>query len=262
MTDKKITQLTAKTTPIDADVLPLVDSTVPETKKVTWANIKATLNTYFTTLFTPSDGWNPDSDTWTYVSATSFKINSKNVVTRFPKGTKIKLTQTTTKYFYVVSAVFSTNTTVTVTGGSDYSLANAAITAPNYSYSDSPQAFPYWMNWTPSLTGYSSNPTNAVYRFAISDGKVYVSVREGTNGTSSSAAVNISLPVTASTITNQIWMFPASFVDNNVISTTWGRGVIASGATAIVFGTNPAQQDGFTTSQGKRISSFEGYYEF
>jgi hypothetical protein len=43
---------TSKTTPVDADELPLVDSAAAfGLKKLTWANIKATLLTYFTTLF-------------------------------------------------------------------------------------------------------------------------------------------------------------------------------------------------------------------
>lgn len=93
-------------------------------------------------------GWILDSDTWVYVSATQFKITGKDVTAKFPVGTKIKLTQTTVKYFYVTAATFSTDTTVTVTGGSNYSLANATITDPYYSYVETPQGFPEWFNWT------------------------------------------------------------------------------------------------------------------
>jgi len=89
------------------------------------------------------DGWIYDTDTWTYVSATSFKIAGKNVAYRFPKGTKIKLVQSgSTKYFYVTAATFSTDTTVTVTGGSDYTLANENISGQAYSYAAAPQGFP------------------------------------------------------------------------------------------------------------------------
>lgn len=43
---------TSKVTPVDADEIPLVDSEASNAlKKLTWANLKATLKTYFDTLF-------------------------------------------------------------------------------------------------------------------------------------------------------------------------------------------------------------------
>jgi len=298
MADKKITQLTELASVSSVDLLPIVDDPngLPELKKITVANLvtdgnlnlsDVTTNNASTTkhgflpkltgdaatflagdgtyqLIEKADGWTNSEDTWVYVSASSFKVTGKNVTSMFRKGTKIKLVQSSTwKYFYVVSSSFSTDTTITITGGSDYTLANSTISSPRYSYAENPQTFPQWFNWTPTLTGYAVNPTNTVYRFNISGGKVFVSVREVTNGTSNATTIHITLPVTAATITNQIWMYPAAYVDNNVISTTWGRGVIGSGDNKIVFGTNPAQQDGFTaTATGKRISNFEGWYEF
>lgn len=46
---------TGKTTPVDADELAIVDSAASNVlKKLTWANLKATLKTYFDTLYPPS----------------------------------------------------------------------------------------------------------------------------------------------------------------------------------------------------------------
>ena len=53
MSDLKISQLTAYTTPLDADVLVVNDTANSTTKKTLWSNIKATLKTYFDTLYSP-----------------------------------------------------------------------------------------------------------------------------------------------------------------------------------------------------------------
>lgn len=48
---------TSKATPVDADELPLVDSAASNVlKKLTWANLKATLKTYFDTLYVTVNG--------------------------------------------------------------------------------------------------------------------------------------------------------------------------------------------------------------
>lgn len=114
-----------------------------------------------------TDGWMPDFDTWVYVSATSFKIAGKDVRSRFPPGTKIKLTQTTAKYFYVVSTAFSTDTTVTVAAGSDYSVANAAITNPFYSYQAEAQGFPDWFAFAPAWTNITVGSGTNVGKFRM-----------------------------------------------------------------------------------------------
>lgn len=47
MPDSKITDLTALTTPVDADALVVEDVSETETKKTLWSSIKTTLKTYF-----------------------------------------------------------------------------------------------------------------------------------------------------------------------------------------------------------------------
>ena len=100
------------------------------------------------------DGWVYDTDAW-YVQQISptyqFKIVSKDVRYRFPKGTKIKLVQSgITKYFYVTATAYTSgNTIIAITGGSDYALANENISGQAYSYAAAPQNFPQWLNYTP-----------------------------------------------------------------------------------------------------------------
>ena len=48
----KISDLTSYTTPLDADVMAVVDTANVTTKKVSWSNIKATLKAYFDTVYT------------------------------------------------------------------------------------------------------------------------------------------------------------------------------------------------------------------
>lgn len=80
-------------------------------------------------------------------------------------GMKIKLTQTTIKYFIITSvgAFSAGKTIITVYGGTDYTLANAAITLPNYSLTASPFGFPKdptkWTVVVSSTSDFTQVPT-------------------------------------------------------------------------------------------------------
>lgn len=95
---------------------------------------------------TPVSGWIPISDSWTYASATTINVPS-GAAALYQIGDKIKLTQTTAKYFIVTAVA---DTLLTVTGGSDYSVANAAITSPYYSRVEYPFGWPSYFNYTPT----------------------------------------------------------------------------------------------------------------
>lgn len=105
------------------------------------------------------DGWVDASkdETWVYASADdptfTFTIAGVDLTAKYTPGTRIKLTQTSVKYFIVTKVAFSTDTTVTVYGGTDYDLANAAITAPYYSRVKAPAGFPLDpAKWSVTLT--------------------------------------------------------------------------------------------------------------
>lgn len=93
------------------------------------------------------NGWVSAGETWTYASADAptftFTV-AADVTTKYSAGMRIKLTQTTVKYFIItaVSAYSGGNTTITVYGGTDYTLANTAISANYYSMVKAPQGFP------------------------------------------------------------------------------------------------------------------------
>lgn len=143
------------------------------------------------------DGWIAANETFTYISATQFSVPGDRTG-KYQLGDKIKLTQTSAKYFYVTASAFTTSvTTVTVTGGSDYTLANAAITSPNYSRGESPIGFPKWFNFTTTYTGWSVTPTQGAY-FSI-DGRVCTTIfaTPSAHGTSNNTAATMTLPVAA-----------------------------------------------------------------
>jgi hypothetical protein len=80
---------------------------------------------------------------WTYVSPTSFSIDGDKR-DKYQKGDKIRLTQGGDwKYFYITGVSYSApNTTITITGGSEYTLVSAAITDNYYSKAMNPQGWP------------------------------------------------------------------------------------------------------------------------
>jgi hypothetical protein len=97
-------------------------------------------------LIKSAGGWVPFPATWTYASADTptftFTISGDQTGLLSP-GMRLRLTQTTVKYFIITAVSYgSPNTTVTVYGGTDYTLVSAAITAPYFSSVKAPQGFP------------------------------------------------------------------------------------------------------------------------
>ncbi len=92
-------------------------------------------------------GWLSAGETWTYASADAptftFTVSGDDTG-KYSPGMRIKLTQSsTTKYFIITGASYSSGTTtVTVYGGTDYTLADASITSPYFSMVKAPVGFP------------------------------------------------------------------------------------------------------------------------
>ncbi|OQB04295.1 MAG: hypothetical protein BWY21_02081 [Parcubacteria group bacterium ADurb.Bin216] len=180
------------------------------------------------------NGWVEADETWTYASATTFTI-SGDKRGKYQKGDKIKLTQTTVKYFYVIGVSYSSpNTTITVTGGSDYTVANAAITLPYFSKIENPQGFPPFFNWTASITcpggtapTYSTNSCS----FSISGGFCHFTIYlENSSGGTAGASTNplfCSKPISANTTLPLTIYGSFSYYEQDVA--TLGSGVLRGG---------------------------------
>lgn len=115
-----------------------------------------------------SGDWKTGVGAWAYASATTITVPS-GAASIYRVGDKIKLTQTTVKYFYVVGVA---DTVLTVTGGSDYAVANAVITVPYYSHAATPVGFPDYFNYAP--TGISASNISQSGRFMIQGRKITV----------------------------------------------------------------------------------------
>ena len=148
------------------------------------------------------DGWVASGETWTYASATTFTISGDKTA-KYNKGDKIKLENTSVKYFYIVDVSYSSpNTTITVTGGTDYTLANSTIASPYYS-KQNPTDFPHFFNYTPTYSASGSMTFTSVTTrkaiFSIVHNQVNVILDfTGTTGGTASTGITATLPVTAS----------------------------------------------------------------
>jgi hypothetical protein len=116
------------------------------------------------------DGWQLANESWTYASATTITVPS-GAASKYAVGDKIKLTQTTVKYFYIVTVA---DTLLTVTGGSDYTLVNAAISLNYYSHGSSPIGFPQYFNFTPTYVNLTVGAGTNTGRFSMQGRQVYV----------------------------------------------------------------------------------------
>lgn len=207
------------------------------------------------------DGWTAAGETWTYASAGSFTVPG-DVTTKYAKGDKLKLTQTSVKFFYVIGVTHAAGTsTVTITGGTDYTLANAAITSPHFSKAASPVGFPHWFAFSVGFTGFSSNPAGFQTRFAIVGQTCHVKFRGTASGTSNATTFTMTgAPVTAAAAPATFsWLGYFWGIDGGAAQTQWL--VIDPGTTTFICAKN-GNGSGWTNSGAKGIFVGELFYEF
>lgn len=110
-------------------------------------------------------------------------------------------------------------------------LANGSIT-PNKLDSSAASSWAA-QTWTPTITGYSANPSNSSYSYIRVGNLVFCQMTENTNGTSNATTKTYTLPFTAKTRSNASWRGYAQIVNNG----SGGQGLILvdSGASTVQF---------------------------
>lgn len=142
-------------------------------------------------------GWNPINATLTYASATTMNINA-DLTGLIPRFAKLRWKQGGAyKYAYVRTL---TATLLTIRAGTDYSVANSAITDVSWSVADPAVGFPMKFNYATggvrSAYGTVGSAT-CTGTFVINGGimEVYATVTITSNGTASGNVI-IDLPIT------------------------------------------------------------------
>jgi hypothetical protein len=199
------------------------------------------------------DGWAPVSGTWAYVNATTIQATG-DYSGMYQVGDCWKHTQSSTvRYYYITGVSYSSGTgktTITLNGGSDYTVANATISDAFYSHGRA-MGFPEVFAWTPVCTGFSSAPTfNAT--FTISGGMCHLVVFPAASGTSNSAAFTMTVPVKSRGSTVYTYGTIAKLVNGGNVQSTPGMIELPTNSTVMNLYTN-SNNGAWTASGGKYV---------
>jgi len=147
----------------------------------------------------PIGGWVSVSETWTYASANTITIPAGGVA-KYEVGDKIHINQSGTKYFYVTLVA---DTLLTVYAGTDYTVANAAITNPAYSKVTSPDGFPQWFDWTPTY-GANYTSTSQTARFCVNGRSCTLQLATAGTVGGASGVITWTLPIVHSNLAHDV----------------------------------------------------------
>lgn len=127
---------TEKTTPIDADIIGIGDSTTAfSLKKLTWANLKATLKTYFDTLYLPTT--TPSAVTGIRQTVQSASVDSSGYANFISIGTGLSVNIAATATPIVIHAsggAISLDRKGTISA--DTAISGLTASATNYLYAN------------------------------------------------------------------------------------------------------------------------------
>jgi hypothetical protein len=141
---------------------------------------------------------------------------------------------------------------LSASAGFNWSIATALVI--NY-----PIFITDFLNWNPTLAGFSINPTSTLYYYRVFYKDVTIRSRQGANGTSNATNFTMTTPFTTQSITNGAWQNVAFPVfDNGAVTTTPGMVQITSASSTIALSKlTDGSSSAWTNVNGKRVGYFE-----
>lgn len=204
-----------------------------------------------------SDGWQRVTDSWTYASASTINVPS-GAASLYQKGDRIKWTQTTVKYGVIVAVA---DTLLTIAVNTDYTVANAAISAIYYSHQANPLGYPTTFTYTVNVTSGYTATVSATWKYSIIGNTCYIHYLQDAGGTSNASTVIILLPVPC--LAN-IYNFGIGYGKDNGsnLSAPLNFELGQSGDLTKVTVYKTFYENGFTTSGSKQVFTLNGSYQF
>lgn len=172
--------------------------TVPASQIISRTYIK----TYFDTLYEPvggASGWQEATETWNRTGNHTFTV-SGDLTAKFRKGTKIRY-KDGGSYEYgavIISSHSAGTTTVFLTPNTDYTMAAATITDKYISYSENPEAYPHWFNWSPTWTNLTLGNGTQVAKWRCLPQKLEYEISVTFGSTTSIGDASFAPPITSS----------------------------------------------------------------
>jgi len=189
--------------------------------------------------------WQTANQTWARASSTTITVPA-GAASIYSVGDKIRFKQNagTYVYFYVVAVA---DTVLTLTGGTDYTVANETITANDYSKLTSPVGFPQSFAFTTVPSGWSGTPTQSC-RFSLNG--MVLHFEYSVSGTSNNVATSITLPIASKRASDSHCVGE----DNDAAVVIPSQVKTTAASTTLTFFKQAGTADGWTASGTKSVN--------